>query len=222
MFLKFPVYFWHMRIMEETNCQIIRKATELFLSRGFKSVTMDDIANEMGMSKKTIYQNFSTKTDLVSASADAIFNHIKCGIDAIRTKKLNPIEELYTINDYVLKNLNNEAAAPEYQLIKYYPKIHARLNKMKYDTIEDCIYVNLNRGIELGLYRPQIDISMISRFYFIGVSGLRNIDVFPNTQFQPKLLTNYYLDYHVRGISTAKGITYLEKLENKRNQNIKS
>ncbi len=207
-----------MENMRENNCQIVAKASELFLTKGFKSVTMDDIANEMGISKKTIYQSFKTKTDLISAVGDHIFDAIKCGIHDIRERTLNPIDEFYTINDYVIEHLKDETTAPEYQLSKYYPLIHSRLSSMKYDEIQDCVSENLNRGIELGLYRTDIDIPFVIGIYFIGVGGIRNQDIFPNENFKPKKITHSYLDYHIRGIASEKGIMYLENFKKKRNQ----
>lgn len=207
--------------MQENHCLIVGKATDLFLSRGFKSVTMDDIANELGISKKTIYQHFKTKTDLVAASSEAIFEFIRKGIHEIRDRELNPIDEFYTINDYVIEHLKDESTAPEYQLLKYYPQIHSRLNAMKYDEIQDCVSGNLKRGIEMGLYRKEIDKSFVIGIYFIGVSGIRDQDIFPNKNFKPKHLTDAYLDYHIRGIASEKGVTYLQALKEKRLQNIK-
>lgn len=88
--------------------QILNKATDMFLTLGFKSVTMDDIANEMGISKKTIYQHFSNKDSLVKAVTTNLFEDISCGIDQIILANKNPIEELFAIKDFVLKNLKDE------------------------------------------------------------------------------------------------------------------
>ena len=78
--------------------KIITKAAEMFLSLGFKSVTMDDISNEMGISKKTIYTHFNNKTQLVKESVLKVFEEISCGIDAIQDLEKDPIEELYDRN----------------------------------------------------------------------------------------------------------------------------
>ena len=102
--------------------QILNKATEMFLTLGFKSVTMDDIASEMGISKKTIYQHFSNKDSLVKATTTNLFENISCGIDEIILANNNPIEELFTIKEFVMQNLKDENTSPIYQLQKYYPK----------------------------------------------------------------------------------------------------
>ena len=90
--------------------KIINKASELFLTLGFKSVTMDDIANELGISKKTIYVHFPNKTDLVESTTMHMFNLISHGIGCICELKKNPIEvSLITFNasslDSILANM---------------------------------------------------------------------------------------------------------------------
>ena len=104
MFFEFPVVSLQ-SIMREN---IISKAEELFLSFGFKSVTMDDIANAMGISKKTIYAHFANKTELVEVVTFSILDHISEGIDRINGESSNPIEELYDIKMFVMNYFKNE------------------------------------------------------------------------------------------------------------------
>ncbi|MGI9550098.1 MAG: TetR/AcrR family transcriptional regulator, partial [Aurantibacter sp.] len=101
--------------------KILEKATELFLNLGFKSVTMDDLAREMGISKKTIYSHFENKTHLVEACTLHLFNTISQGIDYICSLGKNPIEELYEIKKFAMLHLKDEKSSPQYQLQKYYP-----------------------------------------------------------------------------------------------------
>ncbi|MGB8704466.1 MAG: TetR/AcrR family transcriptional regulator, partial [Gillisia sp.] len=107
--------------------KILDTATEMFLNLGFKSVTMDDIASAIGASKKTIYTHFSTKTKLVEASSRHILKKISTGINEIRKKQHNPIEEVFAIKEFVKQHLKNEKASPQFQLKKYYPKIFESL-----------------------------------------------------------------------------------------------
>ena len=98
--------------------KIISKSEELFLSLGFKSVTMDDIANAIGISKKTIYAHFSNKTALVEVVIFETLDHIYEGIDKINASSINPIEELYDIKLFVMNYFKNERVSPQYQLKK--------------------------------------------------------------------------------------------------------
>ena len=191
--------------------KIIVKATEMYLTLGFKSVTMDDIASTMGISKKTIYQHFANKSDLVEAVTMHLFETISIGIDEICLLNQNPIEELFTIKDFVLKNLKNESTSPHYQLQKYYPQIHKTLMSLQFAKMGDCVVDNLKKGIEQGLFRKDIQLELISRFYFAGMSSIKDAELFNPIQFSTKEVQETYLEYHLRGIATAKGIAELEK-----------
>lgn len=192
--------------------QILNKATDMFLTLGFKSVTMDDIANEMGISKKTIYQHFSNKDSLVKAVTTNLFEDISCGIDQIILANKNPIEELFAIKDFVLKNLKDENTSPIYQLHKYYPRIHKSLMLKQFDKMGSCVVENLEKGIGLGLFRKEINKEYISRFYFSGMNSIKDVELFNPEVFSLKDLQNQYLEYHLRGICTLKGIEQLETI----------
>ena len=192
--------------------QILHKATEMFLTLGFKSVTMDDIAAEMGISKKTIYQHFSTKDSLVKAVTTTLFENISCGIDEIILAKKNPIEELFTIKEFVMQNLKDENTSPIYQLQKYYPKIHKALMMKQFDKMGTCVIDNLEKGIQLGLFRKEIHKDLISRFYFAGMNSIKDAELFNPKEYSSKTVQSCYLEYHLRGICTQKGITELETI----------
>ena len=192
--------------------KIIEKANDMFLSLGFKSVTMDDLASEMGISKKTIYTHFQNKTKLVEATTHHLFCRISDGIEAILHQTLDPIEELYTIKAFVMQHLKNEKTAPLYQLQKYYPKIHSGLKEKQFEVFQECVVDNLKRGIETGVFRSNIDIEFISRIYFIGTNGIKDKNMFPDNDFPVAKLMDDYLEYHILGITTEKGRTILNNL----------
>lgn len=192
--------------------KIIERANDMFLSLGFKSVTMDDLASELGISKKTIYTHFQNKTKLVEATTEHLFCEISKGIDAILAEKREPIEELFAIKAFVMQHLKNEKTSPQFQLQKYYPKIHSNLKIKQFDVMQECVIENLNRGIEKGVFRKNINVEIISRLYFMGMAGIKDQDLFPNHIFPVFVLMEDYLEYHIRGIATEKGIQILNNL----------
>lgn len=194
--------------------KIILKSAELFLNYGFKSVTMDDLANRLGISKKTIYQHFGNKTKLVEATTMHLFNQISHGIDCICALEKNPIEEFYDIKKLVMDHLKDEKSSPQYQLQKYYPQIFATLKKKQFDIMQDCVTENLERGIKQKLFRDSLNIDFISRIYFSSIIAIKDKDLFPNKQFSMNMLMEHYLEYHIRGICTPKGLNFLNKLTN--------
>lgn len=194
--------------------KILDKATELFLDLGFKSVTMDDLAYEMGISKKTIYSYFKNKTKLVEETTSKLVCTISTGIGQIRELHKNPIEELYEIKKFVMLNLKNEKSSPQHQLQKYYPKIYDKMHSGQFELMEECIEENLQRGIDQGIYRENIQVDFISRIYFSGVTSIKNQKIFPMHKFPVATLMDEYLEYHLRGIVTPKGRKNLNTIIN--------
>ena len=188
---------------------ILRTAVELFLTYGFKSVTMDDIANAQGISKKTIYQYFDNKTILVEETVMYLFQTISSGIEDIRDLEKNPIEEIFEIKRFLMRNLKDEKSSPQYQLEKYYPKIFKDIKEKQFCVMEDCVGCNLERGIKNGLYRSNINIDFISKIYFSSMMVLKDRALFPLDLYSMQTLMDNYLEYHLRGICTSKGLDYL-------------
>jgi AcrR family transcriptional regulator len=191
--------------------KILETSNELFLNLGFKSVTMDEIASKLGVSKKTIYKYFANKTELVAAVTEYMFDTVSCGIDGICELKMNPIEEIFSIKRFIMQHLKDEKSSPQYQLQKYYPKIYASLTQKQFDVMQVCVLNNLKKGIENGLYRKHIDLEFTSRIYFNGMVGIKDKDLFPLTNYSMNTLMNHYLEYHIRGIATEKGLQELQK-----------
>lgn len=192
--------------------EIIQKAAEMFISLGFKSVTMDDIANEMGISKKTIYQHFENKDRLVYECTMYMYHTISHGIDFICEQDLNPIEELYAIKDYILHQLKDEKTSPVYQLQKYYKKIHDELHEKEFCKMQECVLGNLTKGIESGFYRENLNQEFISRIYYAGVHAIKEQELFKPELFTNRQLEDLFLEYHLRGIVTDKGRNILENI----------
>jgi len=192
--------------------KILRKASEMFLNLGFKSVTMDDIAHDLGMSKKTIYSHFPTKRKLVEASTFYVLDQVNETICSIIDANYDPIEETFTIKSMINNLLKNEKSSPSYQLQKYYPKIFKQVNDQQFEAAKSCIVENLKRGIIDGYYRKDIDIDLITRFYFSGNINLTNQDLFPLDTYEMSSLKNTFLEYHIRAIATEKGLKTLKNI----------
>ena len=191
---------------------IILKATELFMKLGFKSVTMDDIAKEMGISKKTIYTHFNNKETIIGVVTDHVFETVCHDIDAICDLNQNPIQELYAIKKRVMQYMQKEKASPTYQLQKYYPTTYNNIKQRQFSYMQQCVVKNLNRGLEQDLYRQNIEVQFVARIYFNGITGIKEESLFPHTMFEGETLYEMYLEYHLRGIVTPKGRNILNKL----------
>ena len=198
--------------MKET---ILQKANEMFLSLGYKSVTMDDIASEMGISKKTIYQHFANKNELVEESALHLFEHISAGIDQIIAQEHNSIEEMFIIRNFLMKNIKNETASPFFQLQKFFPKTFNCLRTKQFGKMHGSMIENLKKGVKDGLYRTDIDVDFISRIYFTGLTGIKDTDIFPAETYEINSVTKQYMEYHLRSIVSENGLVKLIEVANK-------
>jgi len=188
--------------------KIIKKATEMFLKLGFKSVTMDDIACEMCISKKTIYKYFHNKEVLIEEGTEIVHQNIHRVINEIVSKNYNAIEENFEIRKMFKEMFQTIDTSPVYQLKKHYPEIYA---KMIANEIEECNAVftqNIQKGINQGLYRENVDIATCVKFYYTLIFNINE-----NTQLERDVhdLESKALEYHTRAIATPKGITELEK-----------
>ena len=192
--------------------KILQKAADMFLNLGFKSVTMDDIAREMGISKKTIYAHFPTKLKLVQAATFFVIDNINETIHTICSRNHDPIEEIFTIKSVVHDQLKNEKSSPAYQLQKYYPRIFKQVKDKQFDSVSLCIVENLKRGIKDGYYRSNINIDLITRFYFSGNMSLTNYELFPIEVYDISILKDAFLEYHVRAVATEKGLKILKNI----------
>lgn len=188
--------------------KIIKKATDMFLKLGFKSVTMDDIACEMCISKKTIYKYFSNKEKLIEEGTEVVHQKIHALMDEVVAKNYNAIEENFEMRKMFKEMFKSFDHSPAYQLKKHYPEIY---EKMMANEIEDCHQMfsqNIIKGIEQGLYRPETDIESSTKFYYTLIFSINE-----NTQLEKEAyeLEGKALEYHTRAIATAKGIAELEK-----------
>jgi len=194
--------------MKET---ILNKAMDMFLTLGFKSVTMDDIATEMSISKKTIYQYYANKNELVSAVATQLVNRISDDIDQIALAGHNPMKELFEIKNHIKAILDDKYMAPLHQLKKYYNDISVKLRSQQFDKMHNSVMDNIQRGMDEGLYRTNLDKEFISRLYFTVIVGIKEGEVFPAEIFSQQQLTQMYLEYHLRAIASPKGLNLLEE-----------
>ena len=133
--------------------KILEHSTEKFITFGFKSVTMDDIAQDLGISKKTLYQYFNNKEELVAACSFNVFDFISRGINSIKALDKNPIEEMFTIKDFVMNFLKNEQSSPQYQLKKFYPEVYSNVQEKVFEKMSDFVVDSLKKGIKNGFFR---------------------------------------------------------------------
>jgi AcrR family transcriptional regulator len=190
---------------------ILHKAAEMFLSYGFKSVTMDDIATEMSVSKKTLYKYFSNKVELVEASVETVQQTIDKAILDVKNKKFNAIEEEFAVKAIFKEMFKKAKNSPMFQLKKYYPETFQRLKEREVCVFEDCNLDNLINGKKQGLYRKEINNKLIAKFYFTLIFEIFENEAHGKNMQELMKLEYKVLEYHIRAIATPEGVKELEK-----------
>lgn len=192
--------------------KIMAKASELFMKLGFKSITMDDIACEMCISKKTIYKYFCNKEVLIEESTEVIHKEVHDSIDAIVKQNFNAIQENFEIRKMFKEMFNTADTSPMYQLKKHYPEIY---NKLVNREVNECNIVfkqNIEKGIKEGLYRAEIPVDTYVKFYYTLIFEINGNTI---SEKEAQHLELEALEYHTRAMASLAGIIELEKqLEN--------
>jgi len=190
---------------------ITQKALTYFMQYGFKSFTMDDLANSLGISKKTLYEQFSSKNELVEATLDYTLEMTCHQVDKFISGKGSVIENVFRNQKEVQNLFNLSSSKPIWELKKYFPKTYERMD-IEFAKSDACFIDKLlEKGWEEGLFRKDINISFFKVFYS-SVQRLRNFsDTFDEKEF-PFWDTIYtIMEYFFRIIVNEKGLQELEK-----------
>ena len=188
--------------------KIIEKASELFLKLGFKSVTMDDIAGEMCISKKTIYKYFCNKEVLIEESTTLVHEQLHYVINTIVALNHNAIKENFEIRKMFKEMFKSSDNSPIYQLKKHYPDIYHNIIKIEIEECKSCFTENINKGIKEGLYRKGLNIEYYVQFYYILIF---HINENTSSEIEARKIELEALEYHTRAMATEEGIQELEK-----------
>lgn len=197
--------------MNEELKNIMLKVRELYMKYGIKSITMDDVARELGISKKTLYQYVTDKDDLVGKFIDNEILMRQEEICKCFRIGFNAIEQLFEISVFMNKLIRNQNPATEYDLKKYYPRHYLKTVKARREGIYNYILLNLKKGIKEGLYREEMDKEIIAKLYLWRTENTSINDLFSVEEFTSLRLFVELLTYHIRGIATEKGVIELEK-----------
>lgn len=190
---------------------LLEQIFNLFMQNGIKSMTMDDIAKELSVSKKTLYKYFKDKADLVSR---AMQFHIEDDIkmmEGLAHVDGNAIDQMFAISKHVTEHIKEIHPSNLYDLQKYYPDAWSLFTQHKFTNIYKCLVNNMERGIKEGIYRENLNVEVIARIYIGRMDMCLDNNLFPVNQFKFRDIIVEMIRYHIRGIANEKGIKYLDK-----------
>ena len=218
-FLSFAPLFEVMEVKNEVKDRIQEKAEELFMQFGIRSVSMDDIAGHLGMSKKTLYQYFDDKDKLVDIVVDAEINKGKCECAACLSYSKNAIEEIFLTMQHIASQFRQMNPMVLYDLEKFHPQSYQKFLKHKNEYLLDIVRKNIERGIAEELYRPEINADIISRFRMESVMIGFNMNAFPPKKYNLVTVTQEILEHYLYGLVTIKGHKLILKYKEQRPAN---
>lgn len=198
--------------MEEKKIEIVKAALEIYMKYGIKSMTMDEMARQLGISKKTLYQFVSDKNELVeNCLLHAQSIDLAC-VKSIFSENLNAIEELLEVGRYLVKTLGAIHPSIFFDLSKYHPNALKLMNEHKHGAVRETLMTNLRKGIEQGVYRDNLTPEIISSLHLAAMDGIMSGDVVSSTEYRIDEVYSEYFRYHIRGIASEKGLEYLKEL----------
>jgi AcrR family transcriptional regulator len=197
--------------MDEKGLEIIAKTAQLFMRFGIKSMTMDDIARQLGVSKKTLYQYVTDKNDLVVKVMQQVVDHEKERATEMCDQHENAIDMLFALSKEVSQKFGQIHPSINYDLQKYHAEAWDIYQSFKTGFIADCILDNINRGIEQGLYRSNLDAYVISRLYTAKMDLCSDGEMFPPDRYNFMTIHLEMMRYHIRGVANESGLAYLKE-----------
>jgi TetR/AcrR family transcriptional regulator, cholesterol catabolism regulator len=195
--------------MDEKKSEIIVKASGIFMRYGIKSVTMDDIARELGISKKTIYIFFRDKDDLVTEIIKAKTTADKCECEKVRDLSGNAIDEMFGISKMIIAKISSINPSVFYDLQKYHPGAWEVMHQHRWDFVYKSFHANLVRGMKEGVYRQELDPEIISRLNASMTDMIFNGKTFSTTIFKYELVFDEMFRFQIHGMANEKGLSYL-------------
>lgn len=196
--------------------RIKQKADELYRRYGIKSVTMDEIASQLGVSKKTIYQSFSDKNELVDAViVDLLTNNKEC-CQKDKARAQNAIEEVYLAMEMLESMFENMNPSILFDMERNHPATYEKFKKHKYDFLFHLVKENIQRGKREELYRPEIDADVVATVRLETMMMPFNENLFPKSKYSLVFLEQQLIEYYLFGLVSSKGYKLVAKYQKER------
>jgi AcrR family transcriptional regulator len=206
--------------MEEKDVKekILAGSEALFMKYGIRSVSMDDIARHLSVSKKTLYQHFADKDELVTVMSQSHMQRETSEYEAITKASENSIDELNKISVRIKCDMEEMNPSLLFDLQKFHPRAWSLWLKHKTDFIMHSIVRNLNQGINEGYFRSEINPEIIAISRLVLIESAFDDQIFPKVKFNLVEVQSQFFDHFVYGLCTDKGRKLYQKYKEQINQ----
>lgn len=190
----------------EIKERILAKATEMCFKYGIRSVTMDDIAKELGISKKTIYLHFDDKDEIIYQLMQTEMEKDKCEWAELSTASKNLLDKMTMALALMRKTMEGMHSAIIFDIKRYHPRAWALFQSHKNHFILETVTNDINEGIKEGMFRSEINVEFMAKYRLEQVELGFNMDLFPSHKFNIVEIQTTLMDHFIRGILTEKGL----------------
>jgi TetR/AcrR family transcriptional regulator, cholesterol catabolism regulator len=208
--------------MNDELKNIIERVSLLYNKYGIKSITMDDVARELGISKKTLYQYIKDKNELVTKVVQLDIEKRSNEFDSVFGQDKNAIEELVEMHKTVHSQMKGFNPSTDYDLRKYYPDLYRQMLEERKKKMFDNVIGNLRKGKAQGIYRKELKETVIAKLTIVRIFQMIGNETVSVSEFTSPEFFTEVLTYHIRGIANEKGLKVLEqnihKLKDKTNE----
>ncbi len=196
----------------EVRERIIDESAKLFFKFGIRNVTMDDIAVSLGISKRTVYEVFKDKTELIETCLRYLSEKQEERNHKVMAASANVVEAIITSMKDGIKAINAINPVFFYDIRKYYPKIWTTLYEENQKRNYNNIYRQLRKGINEGLFRKDINVDIVTKLFQTQISMLSDQAIFPSEEYRYADLFENLMVNFVRGITTQRGIELVDSM----------
>jgi AcrR family transcriptional regulator len=204
----------------ESKEQIAQAAEDLFMAYGVRSVTMDDISKKLAISKKTIYQYYRDKDEIVCLVTERVMEREQEHISMIQAEAKDAIHELNLISQYIRQHGQNVNPSVLFDLQKYHRSAWDIYLKFKESVFINSLMSTLQRGVNEGFFRKEINVEVLAILRLEQIQLAYDADVYPREKFDFREIQLQLFEHFVYGILTPKGIETLRTYQEKTNSNV--
>lgn len=198
--------------MESQEYDLYRRTTDVYMKNGIKNITMDDMAKELKVSKKTLYKYVKDRPELASKSMEWKLAFDKKTVNDIVAKNLNAVEELCEISNFYCSNLVKMHPSLHFDLEKYYHDAWSQFIEYRNGFLYNTMLSNIKKGIKDGSYRNNFDIEVIVTLYIMKVDMVFDPRIFPVSKFKFAEVYIEMVKYHLSGIVSEQGLKEMLRL----------
>lgn len=198
--------------MESQEYDLYRRTTDVYMKNGIKNITMDDMAKELKVSKKTLYKYVKDRAELASKSMEWKLAFDMRMVNDIIAKNLSAVEELCEISNFYCSNLVKMHPSLHFDLEKYYKDAWNQFIAFRNGFMYKTMYSNIQKGINEGLYRDNFDIDVIVTLYIMKVDMVFDPRIFPVSKFKFAEVYIEMVKYHLSGIVNERGLKEMNRL----------